>query len=176
MLRYALSWVGVYVGLAVKNDQVADANKIDNLWLLEAEANMASGENIKSEKNAKIMAVLDAASKKPKKKGGDKDKPPAAAAGKDDDSADKSKPIFETPPDLTAVRQDYRITFEKVEGGLEPLLRVVARSPDRGRGLEEPPRCLRAVVETKQHADEEQQEFDPLGLRTLGGPTRKGLV
>jgi ABC-2 type transport system permease protein len=25
VLRYALSWVGVYVGLAVKNDQVADA-------------------------------------------------------------------------------------------------------------------------------------------------------
>ncbi len=92
------------------------ADAIDNLWLLEASANMASGRNIKSEKEGRIKDLLNAASKKKKKKGKDK----AADEKKGDEKPGKAEPIFDKPPDVDKVRQTYTITFEKVQGGLEP--------------------------------------------------------
>jgi hypothetical protein len=89
---------------------------LSNLWLLDAKANMASGQNIKLEKNAKIQNLLDAATEKPKK-GAKKEKEDAAAT---DAPPDKSAPIFTKDQDLETVRQKYEITFEKVQKGLEP--------------------------------------------------------
>jgi hypothetical protein len=95
-----------------------DPDRIDNLWLLEAGANMASGRNIKTERDDRIRALLTAASKtKPKGKKGKEPEPPPA---KPDEKPGKSAPIFETPPDVKEVKNKYEIKFEKVEPGLDP--------------------------------------------------------
>ncbi len=93
------------------------ADAIDNLWLLEAQANMASGRNIKSEKEGRIKDLLNAATKK-QKKGKGKEKP--ADEKKGEDKPGKTEPIFDKPQDLDKVRQTYTITFETVKGGLDP--------------------------------------------------------
>jgi hypothetical protein len=92
---------------------------IENLWLLDAKANMSSGSNIKREKEGKIVDLLNAASETTKEKKG-KGKTTATKVEKAPSEEDKSKPIFKDPPAVEQVRKDYSITFEKVEGGLNP--------------------------------------------------------
>ncbi|HYM79376.1 MAG TPA: DUF4157 domain-containing protein [Candidatus Dormibacteraeota bacterium] len=64
---------------------------IDNFWLLEAQANMSSGREIRAEKNKRIQTLLDAATGKAWKK----------------------------TPDIDLARREYDITFQKVVGGLK---------------------------------------------------------
>ena len=94
-----------------------DPDRIENLWLLDAKKNMASGSNINIEKNQKIQDLLDAATIKPKK-------PTKKAKEKDDSTeeadAGKATPIFKQPQDPDKVKKKYEITFEKVFKGLEP--------------------------------------------------------
>ena len=70
--------------------QLGGENKIENMWLLEAEANQSSGRNIKSEKNSRIQALLE------------------AAKGK----------AWDKIPDTDTARREYDITFKTVKGGL----------------------------------------------------------
>jgi hypothetical protein len=69
--------------------QLGGEDDIKNLWLLESEANMSSGRNIRTEKNRRIQSLLNA-----------------------------SKRIWAKPPDIDAVRRSYTITVESVQGGL----------------------------------------------------------
>ena len=73
--------------------QLGGTNDEKNMWLLDADANMASGRNIKEERNARIEKLLDAGIK---------------------------KGVWKEPPDVDAVRSGYTIEVEKVMGGLEP--------------------------------------------------------
>ncbi len=73
--------------------QLGGSNKPENMWLLDAGANMASGRNIRDEKQQRIQNLLDAAVK---------------------------KDVWKDPPDVDAVRRSYTIEVEKVTGGLEP--------------------------------------------------------
>jgi hypothetical protein len=96
-----------------------DPDRIDNFWLLDAGTNMASGRNIRNERNDRVEALLAAAtkSKKKKKKGADADEGKSDAKNVD---PGKAKPIFDKPQDPKTIRNTYQITFEKVVGGLEP--------------------------------------------------------
>ncbi|HEX5164156.1 MAG TPA: DUF4157 domain-containing protein, partial [Thermomicrobiales bacterium] len=70
--------------------QLGGGEGIDNLWLLEADANMSSGRNIRSEKNERIQKLIDAATKKK----------------------------VANVPDLETARKSYEVTVESVRGGL----------------------------------------------------------
>jgi hypothetical protein len=72
--------------------QLGGSNLIENMWLLDADANMSSGRNIKEERDSRIQKLLDAASK---------------------------KNVWKEPPDVEAVRRGYTIEVEKVMGGLD---------------------------------------------------------
>ncbi|MEX2284906.1 MAG: DUF4157 domain-containing protein [Gemmatimonadota bacterium] len=89
-----------------------DPDRLSNLWLLDAVTNQASGKAIATHKQELVEALLVAATKKKKTdaKSGTEEKPP--------EPGDKSAPVFTRKPDYDAVRKNYSITFEKVEGGL----------------------------------------------------------
>ncbi len=72
--------------------QLGGSNEIDNMWLLDADANMSSGRNTKQERDSRIETLLNAAAK---------------------------KQVWKDPPDVEAVRRGYTIEVEKVMGGLE---------------------------------------------------------
>jgi hypothetical protein len=72
--------------------QLGGGEGADNLWLLEADANMSSGRNIRAEKNRRIQEAIDEAAAKDLWAGG--------------------------PPTLETVRKSYNVTFEKVVGNL----------------------------------------------------------
>ncbi len=69
--------------------QLGGGEGVDNLWLLDAAANMSSGRNIRAEKNQRIQKLLDASQK-----------------------------VWSKPPDIETIRKSYTITVESVEGGL----------------------------------------------------------
>lgn len=95
-----------------------DADVITNMWLLDAEANEKSGQNIKTEKDGRIRELLEAATiGQTKGKGKGKKAAPEPAAGAE---PAKNVPIFPETPDLKKVRAKYAITFEKVKPGLPP--------------------------------------------------------
>ncbi|WP_185827223.1 DUF4157 domain-containing protein [Edaphobacter aggregans] len=72
--------------------QLGGTNSIENMWLLDADANMSSGRNIKAERDSRIQTLLNAAIK---------------------------KGVWKEPPDVEAVRRGYTIEVEKVMGGLD---------------------------------------------------------
>ena len=74
----------------IRELQLGGEHDIANMWLLEAEANQSSGRNIKSEKNSRIQALLE------------------AAKGK----------AWDKVPDIDVARREYDITFKTVKGGL----------------------------------------------------------
>ena len=74
----------------IQEIQLGGANIIDNMWLLEAEANQSSGREIRAEKNRRIQSLLD------------------AATGK----------AWDKTPDIDVARREYDITFQSVVGGL----------------------------------------------------------
>jgi hypothetical protein len=73
--------------------QLGGDNTETNMWLLDADANMASGRNIRDERNSRIEKLLTAGIK---------------------------KGVWKDPPDIDSVRSGYTIEVEKVMGGLEP--------------------------------------------------------
>ena len=72
--------------------QLGGSNDISNMWLLESEANQASGREIRAHRDEKIIALLKAAE--------------AANTWKGE------------APSLETIRSSYEVTFEKVLGGL----------------------------------------------------------
>jgi hypothetical protein len=127
--------------------QLGGSNLIENMWLLDSDANMSSGRNIKEERDSRIEKLLIAAIK---------------------------KDVWKEPPDLEGVRRGYTIEVEKVMGGLEvggsPEVRWTREEiKDSALQLD----SLKAM--TKEEIDEKGLQGTPSQVVIYTNPTGGGV-